>query len=118
MKAVAAAVLVALLAGCASYRPLVMQSSITDPATYESDLARCQGYAHSVSPGARAGVGAVIGGLLGAALGAAVGDSGIGRDLARYGAVQGAASGAASGARDQVTVIRRCMTAKGYVVLR
>ncbi len=120
-KAVAAALTLALLAGCATapgganYRPMV--DTGTRIGVYEQDLAECQSYAQRV---AGAGDGAVAGAVGGAivmgVLSAILGGGGHGR-WAAVGALSGAASGAASGETNQRDVIRRCMANRGYSVL-
>lgn len=113
----AAVAAMGLLAGCATYRPLVDMRGVADRDQYERDIADCQNYAGSVSPGASAGAGAIFGALLGAALGAAVGDRDLAIDAARFGAVEGAVAGGAAGAGTQVQIMRNCMSERGYLVL-
>jgi hypothetical protein len=113
----AALAAVGLLAGCATYRPLVDMRDVADRDQYERDIADCQNYAGSVSPGASAGAGAIVGAILGAALGAAVGDRDVAIDAARFGAVEGALAGGAAGAGTQVQIVRNCMSERGYLVL-
>jgi outer membrane lipoprotein SlyB len=113
----AALATVGLLAGCATYRPLVDMRDVADRDQYERDIADCQNYAGSVSPGASAGAGAIFGAILGAALGAAVGDREVAIDAARFGAVEGAVAGGAAGAGTQVQIVRNCMSGRGYLVL-
>jgi len=108
---------VGLLAGCATYRPLVDMRGVADRDQYERDIADCQNYAGSVSPGASAGAGAIFGALLGAALGAAIGDHEVAVDAARFGAIEGAVAGGAAGAGTQVQIMRNCMSERGYLVL-
>jgi outer membrane lipoprotein SlyB len=115
--AAALVAVVGLLAGCATYRPVVDMQDVTDRGQYERDLADCQNYAAPVSPGASAGAGAIFGAILGAALGAAVGDHEVAADAARFGAVEGAVAGAAAGAGTEVQIIRNCMSGRGYRVL-
>ena len=102
------------LASCAAYRPLVDLQGRSQYA-YESDLTDCQNYARTVSAGATGLVGAGIGAGLGAALGAVLGDAGTGAAL---GAIVGGAQGLAAGAGSQVSIIQRCMSGRGYVVLQ
>ena len=105
---------ICLLASCAAYRPLVDLQGRSQYA-YESDLADCQNYARTVSVGTAGLVGAGIGAGLGAALGAVLGDAGTGAAL---GAIAGGAQGLAGGGASQVAVIQRCLSGRGYVVLR
>jgi len=109
-----------ILAGCAgsNYRPMVDGRGVNST-KYESDLRDCQAYAEQLpGAGVGAGVGAIAGAVFGAALAAAAG-RGYDRDAtARVGALTGAVGGAASGETDQRDVIRRCMSGRGYSVLR
>lgn len=110
-----------VLAGCSSYRPIVDMQGI-DEAQYEQDLAECQSYAEQVSPVQDAATHAVIGAAIGAAFGAIAGawggDAGTGAAIgASYGGAGGALQGGAGGASSQKSIIRRCMTGRGYSVL-
>lgn len=110
--------IITLLNGCASYRPLVDERSITSRQRYEQDLRECQHYAAQVSPGQSAAAGALFGALLGAAISGALGGGRYTTEhFAAAGAVQGAANGAMGGADAQVQIIRDCMSDRGYSVL-
>lgn len=111
------AIALALLSGCANYRPIVDSASIADPEKYEVDLKDCQRYADEVNPGGVALLGAVLGGVLGAAAGA-IADDPDWALTAAAGAVGGLAGGGMSGAQDQKDVIRNCMSQRGYAVLK
>lgn len=122
-KGMAGALVLAMvmLSGCAGYRPIVDMRGV-DTNRFEADLAECQQYAKQVSPAGSGVGGALLGALFGAALGAAVGgaagDPGAGATLGTaYGGVTGAGAGAASAAEDQKSIIRRCLTGRGYSVL-
>jgi hypothetical protein len=107
-----------LLNGCATYRPVVDQRSVSSPRQYEQDLRDCQGYAAQVGPGQSAAAGALFGALLGAAISGALGGNRyVTEHVAAVGAVQGAANGAVGGADAQVQIIRNCMSDRGYAVL-
>ena len=108
-------VLIVLLSGCASYRPIVDSRGVNN-AAYESDLRECQAYADQVSPGGHTAIGAIIGGGLSLAL-AIIGGGDRGAS-AGMGAVLGGAAGAGGGAEAQVNVIRNCMNGRGYRVLQ
>ena len=114
--------LVALLSGCATYRPIVDMQGV-DQNQFEADLRECQSYAEQVSPVAEAAVGAAIGVGVGAALGAVVGslvgEAGRGAEMgmAIIG-TEGAIMGVSSGIAGQRDVIRNCMAGRGYSVLR
>jgi outer membrane lipoprotein SlyB len=112
----------AMLAGCATYRPICDMRGI-DRNQYEQDLKECQQYAEQVSPGQSAGAGALIGGALGAATGLVVGailnvKPG---QLAALGAAVGGMGGAtragAGAAMNQQQIIKTCMANRGYSVL-
>lgn len=115
-RIVAIALLVSLLAACASYRPVVDMQGV-ESAKYEADLRECQQYAQQRNPAFQAGAGAAVGALLGVALAAAMGSSYSRNTGAAIGAVTGGASGAAHGAESQVQIIRNCMAGRGYRVL-
>lgn len=109
-----------MLSGCAgaNYRPIVDTKGV-DSAKYEVDLRECQSYAtQTAGAGETAAAGAVIGALLGAALAAAAG-GGYSRDnSAKVGALSGAVGAGAEGEKSQRDIIRRCMSGRGYNVLR
>ena len=122
MKKLLAVFLVAsfalLVASCANYRPLIDSRGV-DMNKYEADLRDCQQYAQQVAgPGTQAAVGAGIGAALGYALSRAAGSNYDHGANARVGAVAGAAGGAAHGAESEISVIRRCMSGRGYNVLQ
>lgn len=110
--------------GCAPYRPIVMKTGYFSEWSYEHDLKDCRRYADQISVGTNAAVGAGAGAGLGALVGILTGaffgvDKG---ELAAFGATLGAlhggVAGAAQGAIDKREIIRKCMTEKGYVVLK
>ena len=107
------------LASCAtapSYRPVVDTQGV-DLNRYEQDLSDCKSYAAQVDPARRATGGAIVGALFGAALGGAIGGRDFAGTGARIGAVEGVGVGAASGVVDQHTIVRNCLTGRGYRVL-
>ena len=108
-----------LVAGCANtgnnYRPIVDTKNI-DLARYEADLQECQHYAEQkAGAGEQAAIGAGAGAVLGGVL-AAVGNGDKGSS-ARVGGVMGAVTGLTSGEQGQRSVIKRCLTGRGYKVL-
>lgn len=110
-----ALILVLLLSGCATYRPIVDNRGV-DNVAYEADLRECQAYADQVSPAGHAVAGAAIGGGLSFLLALITRDD---RGMAAgVGATIGAAGGAANGAESQINVIRNCMRGRGYKVLQ
>ena len=103
-----------MLTACAgaNYRPMVDRPG----PNYEADLRDCQEYAKGELQADQA---AVIGAVLGALFGAAVGhNTGYAGQLAAAGALGGASGGAAGAQRNQTSIIQRCMSGRGYTVLR
>lgn len=120
-KAVAAALTLALLAGCATapgganYRPMVDTGQRIG--VYEQDLAECQQYAQrAAGAGDGAVAGAVGGAIVMGVLSAILGGGGNGR-WAAAGAVAGGLQGAGAGEANQRAVVVRCMSGRGYQVL-
>lgn len=102
----------------ANYRPIVDSKGI-DYNKYEADLKDCQQYANQTLDAAQtAAIGAGVGALFGAVLAAAAGSRYDRGATARVGALTGAAGGAAQGETDQRTIIRRCISGRGYSVLQ
>lgn len=85
---------------------------------YRRDLAECEGYAEQVRKGELVARGAGSGAVAGGAVGAVVGDS---KDSAvrgaGVGAVTGGARGLSAGEREEMRVIKRCLSGRGYRVL-
>ena len=111
-----------LLAACGGVHEPVVDLKGVDEAAYRQDLDECRDYAARVSPGERALSGGVATGALGAALGAIVGafggSAGRGAALgASTGGVVGTASGAGAGVQDRETIVRNCLSGRGYRVL-
>ncbi len=111
--------LVSLL-GCAGadVRPIVDMKGVNESA-YENDLKDCQTIAQQQSgmgstAAKGAGAGAVVGGLLGLVTGGNT--TGI-VQAAGAGAVIGGAGGAYSGNQSQESVVKRCLSGRGYKVL-
>ena len=115
---------VLILAGCMgkNYRPVVDPKGV-NMSNFEQDLVECQNIAGQVSiVGESAGtalVGATAGATVGAIGGAIFGDAGTGAASgAVYGGGTGAVDGAVSGLHGQEQVVAKCMTGRGYKVLR
>ena len=120
----ASILIVALLGGCATrpsgehYRPIVDLKG-ADATRYEADLSECQAYARQVAGAAeQAAAGALAGAVFGTLLAAAAGRGYSRNQHAAVGAVTGAAAGAVEGERDQRAIITRCLSGRGYSVLR
>ncbi len=114
-----------LLAGCAySYEPVVDMQGV-DQAKYDRDLAECRGYADQVSPVEEAAGAGLLSAAIGAALGAVVGAVS-GGVSAGGGAAAGAAVGGTAGVvtggvgagQSQVDIIKKCLSGRGYRLLR
>ncbi len=106
--------------GCAgtNVKPIIDMKGVSQEA-YDKDLQECQTIAQQQSGmGENAakgvGLGAVVGGLLGLVTGGNV--SGIAQ-AAGAGAVVGGAGGAYSGNQSQESVVKRCLSGRGYKVL-
>lgn len=121
-KLLAAGMLAAMAAGCASsYEPIVDMQGV-DPVRYQADLGECRQYAERVDVGTSAGTGAAIGAGVGAATGAAVGaitgQPGRGAAIgAAGGGTTGLFGGGLRGADKERQVIRNCLRGRGYSVL-
>ena len=107
---------VAILAGCVTYQPIVDTKGV-DMNRYHADLGECTRYAAQVDPASHAAAGAAGGALFGAIIGSLFGSGRDTRNLAIAGAIGGGTGAAAGGARVQQDIIRRCMAGRGYNVL-
>lgn len=111
-----------VMVGCANtgadVRPIVDTKGVNQ-AQYEQDLAECQNLAHQQSGAGESAAktaagGAAVGGLIGLVTG------GNGTRIAQsagVGAVIGGATGAYSGNKSQESIVKRCLTGRGYRVL-
>ena len=116
-KTIVAITMLAVLSGCAGYRPMVDMQGRSQ-AGYEADVASCQQYAEGVSPAASTAAGAIFSAALGAGIALASGGRlDVGRSAAMS-AVLGGAGGGLAGAGGQRDVIMRCMAGRGWNVLR
>jgi outer membrane lipoprotein SlyB len=127
-----ATILAAVLSTSCAINPQATRSySLIDPAgvdmqRYEQDYAECAALANQTDTAGRAagaGAGAaVFGAILGALLGAAIGgrgSAGYGAGIgAAYGVGSGVGAGIASGEAEKAAVLRRCLTGRGYAVIR
>lgn len=123
MKNIAAGLCLALaLTGCAThetYHPVIDRQAGYDAAKYQKDLRQCRRYAAQVNPQSEMIAGAIGGALLTAASVALTMDTGdyLSRS-AGVGAFAGALGGAGKAANTQRAVIQRCLSGRGYSVLR
>lgn len=123
-RGVALVLTVTALAGCATnqmganYRPIIDTRGV-DFNRFEADLRECQQYANQTAgAGEGAVAGAVAGAALGAVLAAAAGSRYSRTQTARVGAVGGAVGAAAEAENNQRSIIRRCLSGRGYSVLQ
>jgi hypothetical protein len=108
------------MVGCAGadVRPIVDMKGVNE-AAYEKDLKDCQTIAQQESgmgstAAKGAGAGAIVGGLLGLVTG--TNTTGI-VQAAGAGAVLGGAGGAFTGNQAQESVVKKCLSGRGYKVL-
>ncbi|EED31686.1 hypothetical protein NOR53_3248 [gamma proteobacterium NOR5-3] len=107
-----------LLGACTTTDEIIIDRKGVDMARYAADKAECETYADEVRTGEKAARGAASGAVVGGAVGAIVRDSTEGAvQGAGVGAVTGGARGIAEGARDEVRVVKRCLSGRGYRVL-
>ena len=111
------AVLMLTLLGSACAHNIIIDKRGVDLAKYDVDLAECQLYADVVEVAkqmAKKGAqGAVVGGLIGAA----VGDSTTIGQIAGAGSIHGASRGYNRADYEKHTVVRKCLSGRGYRVL-
>jgi outer membrane lipoprotein SlyB len=114
---VLAAVMLLCLSACTTTDEIIIDKKGVDMSRYEQDLAECRGYSSEVKTGEKGARGAVSGAVVGGAIGAIVdGTEGAGRG-AGVGAVTGGAKGVSQGEREEVQVVKRCLSGRGYRVL-
>lgn len=112
----AALAAIALIAGCASDRPIVDMKGVNQ-AQYRQDLAECRDYADEVNTGGEVAKGAAVGAVFGGVLGAVLGDSDTAQRGAGAGAVSGGARGADKAEQRKERVVYNCLRGRGYRVL-
>jgi hypothetical protein len=122
-KSTACFTAIAILTGCATapggaqYRPIVDLKNVSY-AKFVQDLNECQAYsAQAAGAAEQAAGGAAAGAIFGALLAVAGGRDYNRGSAAKIGLLSGAAAGAVNGERDQRTIIRTCLTNRGYSVL-
>jgi outer membrane lipoprotein SlyB len=114
---VLAAAMLLSLSACTTTDEIIIDKKGVDMSRYEQDLAECRGYSSEVKTGEKGARGAVSGAVVGGAVGAIFdGAEGAGRG-AGVGAVTGGAKGVSQGERDEVQVVKRCLSGRGYRVL-
>jgi hypothetical protein len=109
-----------LATGCAiaprgtDWTPMVDLKEGQHNSDYWRDLVACREYARQMPSGTD---GAVATGIVGALIGAAISPRGMRSDGAGWGAFFGAPAGAETAVRAQESVVRNCLTGRGYRVL-
>jgi len=105
------------IAGCTTTDEIIIDKKGVNMSRYEQDLAECRGYSSEVKTGEKGARGAASGAVVGGAIGAIVdGTEGAGRG-AGVGAVTGGAKGISQGERQEVQVVKRCLSGRGYRIL-
>ena len=124
--AIALIATVLTLSGCSTpsrgfgdnYRPIVDTQGV-DPARYNQDLIDCQNYARQErGAGETALAGAVGGAIVGALIQAASGSQYSRNRGAAVGGVIGGLAGAGEGETSQRGIVTRCLSLRGYRVLK
>lgn len=112
-----------ILIGCVStqdglptVRIIVDQAGI-DINTYNNDLFECRQYAGQIDAGSDAFSGALAGAIVGALVGAAIDDSDTAKRTGGYGAILGGAEAGGEAVQTQETVVKKCLSGRGYKVL-
>ena len=117
MKLITLTLAAILLTGCATrganYVPVV-DTQYRDVSRLAIDTSECQQFSNQR---ADAATGAVVGVLFGALLGAALMPRGYESYGARQGAIAGGVGGAYQANETQETIIKRCLSGRGYSVL-
>lgn len=105
------------VAACTTTDEIIIDEKSVDMNKYRQDLAECRSYASQVKTGEKtakgAASGAVVGGLTGAIFGGASGAA----QGAGAGAVGGGVKGANEGEQTEVSVVKRCLSGRGYHIL-
>ena len=107
-----------LAAGCTTSKNVIIDEKGVDMQRYRQDLAECERYAEEVRKGEKVMRGAGSGAAVGGAGGARAGGS-TDRAARRAGGGAGTrgARGQAAGEREEMRVIKRCLSGRGYRVL-
>jgi len=116
MLSISALILFAI-AGCTTTDEIIIDQKGVDMSAYRQDLAECRSYASGVRTGEKAARGAGSGAVVGGLVGAVVGGPDAAARGAGVGAVTGGASGISEGSREEVQVVKRCLSGRGYRVL-
>ena len=107
---------VSSLDGLPSVRIIIDQAGI-DINAYNNDLFECRQYAGQINAGSDALSGAIAGAIVGALVGAAIDNSDTAKRTGGYGAIVGGAEAGGDAVQTQETVVKKCLTGRGYKVL-
>jgi outer membrane lipoprotein SlyB len=114
---IVAALVLLPLGACTTTDEIIIDRKGVDMSRYEQDLAECRGYSSEVKSGEKAARGAASGAVVGGLVGAVIdGGDGAARG-AGVGAVTGGAKGVSRGEQEEVRVVKRCLSGRGYRVL-
>ena len=102
--------------GLPSVRIIVDQAGI-DINAYNNDLFECRQYAGQINAGSDALSGALAGAIVGALVGAALDNSDTAKRTGGYGAILGGAEAGGDAVQTEETVVKKCLTGRGYKVL-
>lgn len=114
---IATLLLILSLSACTTTDEIIIDQKGVDMSRYRQDLAECRVYASEVKTLEKGAKGAASGAVVGGLIGAAAGDSRDAERGAGVGAVTGGARGVSQGAREEVQVVKRCLSGRGYRVL-
>ncbi len=106
-----------LLSACTTTNEIIIDRKGVDMNQYYADLEECRRYGSEVKTAEKGTRGAVSGAVVGGAVGAIVdGSEGAARG-AGVGAVTGGAKGIQEGESEEIEVVKRCLSGRGYRVL-
>ena len=109
--------LLVLLSACTTTDEIIIDRKGVDMNQYYADLEECRSYGSEVKTTEKGTRGAVSGAVVGGAIGAIVdGSEGAARG-AGVGAVTGGAKGISEGESEEVEVVKRCLSGRGYHLL-
>jgi hypothetical protein len=112
-----------ILNGCVSSQDglpvvrIIIDQDGVDVSSYNKDLYECRRYAGQINAGGDALSGALAGAIVGALVGAAIDDSDTAKRTGGYGAIVGGAEAGGDAVQTQETVVKKCLTGRGYKVL-
>ena len=96
---------------------IIVDQAGVDINAYNNDLYECRQYAGQINAGEDALSGALAGAIIGALVGAAIDNSDTAKRTGGYGAILGGAEAGGDAVQTQETVVKKCLTGRGYKVL-